>query len=192
MDIGFLNRFEEKMQNELLRLCTSRGMLSGTLLATDDVDDRWNVLAPEYVADAVGQIADYPTVSVAWAGYLGLAVAHGWDSNWEACVRTEYRQYYGTQGFDDMDEHIVQQVLGLSLESKEAKDLEAMLRSCAQTAVTLIRREQIEPQSPMAFHVFARAIKVMYRIGAALELKRLGYKFEEMQMPPHFGSMPEC
>lgn len=192
MDIGFLNRFEEKMQNELLRLCTSRGMLSGTLLATDDVDDRWNVLAPEYVADAVGQIADYPTVSVAWAGYLGLAVAHGWDSNWEACVRTEYRQYYGTQGFDDMDEHIVQYVLGLSLESKEAKELENMIRSCAQMAVTLIRREQIEPQSPMAFHVFARAIKVMYRIGAALELKRLGYKFEEMQLPPHFGAMPEC
>ena len=192
MDIGFLNRFEEKMQNELLRLCTSRGMLSGTLLATDDVDDRWNVLAPEYVADAVGQIADYPTVSVAWAGYLGLAVAHGWDSNWEACVRTEYRQYYGTQGFDDMDEHIVQYVLGLSLESKEAKELENMIRSCAQMAVTLIRREQIEPQSPMAFHVFARAIKVMYRIGAALELKRLGYKFEEMQLPPHFGAVPEC
>ena len=192
MDIGFLNRFEEKMQNELLRLCTSRGMLSGTLLATDDVDDRWNVLAPEYVADAVGQIADYPSVSVAWAGYLGLAVAHGWDSNWEACVRTEYRQYYGTQGFDDMDEHIVQYVLGLSLESKEAKELENMIRSCAQMAVTLIRREQIEPQSPMAFHVFARAIKVMYRIGAALELKRLGYKFEEMQLPPHFGAMPEC
>ena len=68
MDIGFLNRFEEKIQNELFRLCTSRGMLSGTLLATDDVTDRWDVLAPEYVADAVGQIADYPTVSVAWAG----------------------------------------------------------------------------------------------------------------------------
>lgn len=192
MDIGFLNRFEEKIQNELLRLCTSRGMLSGTLLATDDVTGHWDVLAPEYVADAIGQIADYPTVSVAWAGYLGLAVAHGWDTNWEACVRTAYKQYYGEQGFDDMDEHIVQQVLGLSLESKEAKDLEAMIRSCAQMAVTLIRREQIEPQSPMAFHVFARAVKVMYRVGAALELKRLGYKFEEMQLPPYFGSSAEC
>lgn len=192
MDIGFLNRFEEKIENELLRLCTSRGMLDGTLLATDDVKAHWDALAPDYVADAVGQIADYPTVSVAWAGYLGLAVAHGWDTNWEACVRTEYKQYYGTQGFDDMDEHIVQYVLGLSLESKEAKDIENIIRSCAQTAVTLIRREQIEPQSPMAFHVFARAIKVMYRIGAALELKRLGYKFEEMQLPPHFGMMPEC
>ena len=192
MDIGFLNRFEEKIQNELLRICTSRGMLSGTLLATDDITGHWEVLAPEYVADAVGQIADYPTVSIAWAGYLGLAVAHGWDTNWEVCVRTPYNDYYGAQGFDDMDEHIVQHYLGLSLDSKAAKDIESIIRSCAQTAVTLIRREQIEPQSPMAFHVFARAIKVMYKIGAALELKRLGYKFEEVQLPPHLGSVPEC
>ena len=192
MDLGFLNRFEEKIQNELLRICTSRGMLGGTLLETDDVTGHWDVLAPEYVADAVTQIADYPTVSVAWAGYLGLAVAHGWDKNWQECLKTPYKAYYGEQGFDDMDEHIVQHVLGLSLDSKQAQDLETIIRACAQTAVTLIRREQIEPQSAMAFHVFARAIKVMYRIGAALELKRLGYKFEEMQLPPHFGALPEC
>jgi hypothetical protein len=192
VDLGFLNRFEEKIQNELLRICTSRGMLGGTLLETDDVTGHWDVLAPEYVADAVTQIADYPTVSVAWAGYLGLAVAHGWDKNWQECLKTPYKAYYGEQGFDDMDEHIVQHVLGLSLDSKQARDLEAIIRACAQMAVTLIRREQIEPQSAMAFHVFARAIKVMYRIGAALELKSLGYKFEEMQLPPHFGALPEC
>jgi hypothetical protein len=192
VDLGFLNRFEEKIQNELLRICTSRGMLGGTLLETDDVTGHWDVLAPEYVADAVTQIADYPTVSVAWAGYLGLAVAHGWDKNWQECLKTPYKAYYGEQGFDDMDEHIVQHVLGLSLDSKQARDLETIIRACAQMAVTLIRREQIEPQSAMAFHVFARAIKVMYRIGAALELKSLGYKFEEMQLPPHFGALPEC
>lgn len=192
MDIGFLNRFEEKILGELLRVCTSQRMLSGTLLATDDISDHWDVLAPEYVADAVCQIADYPTVSIAWAGYLGLAVAHGWDKNWQECLKTPYKAYYGEQGFDDMDEYIVQHVLGLSLDSKEAQALENVIRSCAQTAVTLIRREQIEPQSPMAFHVYARAIKVMYRVGAALELKRLGYKFEEMQLPPHFGSIGEC
>lgn len=192
MDIGFLNRFEDKIQDELLRICTSHGMLNGTLLITDDITTQWDVLAPEYVADAVGQIADYPTVSVAWAGYLGLAIAHGWDTNWQACIRAPYTSYYGGQGFDDMDEHVVEHILGLSLESKEATRLEAVIRSCAQTAVTLIRREQIEPQSPMAFHVFARAIKVMFRIGAALELKRLGYKFEEMALPPHFGIQPEC
>ena len=192
MDIGFLNRFEEKIMNELLRICTSRKMLGGTLLATDDVTGHWEVLAPEYVADAVTQIADYPTVSIAWAGYLGMAVAHGWDKNWQECLKTPYNAYYGEQGFDDMDEHIVQHVLGLSLDSMQAQDIEAIIRTCAQTAVTLIRREQIDPQSPMAFHVFARTVKVMYRIGAALELKRLGYKFEEVQLPPHFGALPQC
>ena len=192
MDIGFLNRFEEKIMNELLRICTSRKMLGGTLLATDDVTGHWEVLAPEYVADAVTQIADYPTVSIAWAGYLGMAVAHGWDKNWQECLKTPYNAYYGEQGFDDMDEHIVQHVLGLSLDSMQAQDIEAIIRTCAQTAVTLIRREQIEPQSPMAFHVFARTVKVMYRIGAVLELKRLGYKFEEVQLPPHFGALPQC
>ena len=192
MDIGFLNRFEEKIQGELLRICTSHSMLDGVLLATDDVTGHWDVLAPEYVADAVGQIADYPTVSIAWAGYLGLAIAHGWDRNWQECLKTPYKAYYGAQGFDDMDEHIIQDVLGISLDSHDAGKIETVVRSCSQAAVTLIRREQIEPQSPMAFHVFARAVKVMYRIGAALELKRLGYKFEEVALPHHFGRLPEC
>ena len=62
----------------------------------------------------------------------------------------------------------------------EAKELENTLRSCGEKTVMLIRHEHIEPQSPMAFHIFSRACKVMYRIGAAIELKRMGYKFEEI------------
>ena len=36
MDIQYLIRFEEKMQDDLLRLATTRGMLKGVLLATED------------------------------------------------------------------------------------------------------------------------------------------------------------
>lgn len=75
MDTEYLNRFEERLQQELLRLCTDYHVLDGTLLATEDLDNRWHDLAPEYVADAVEQIRDYPVVSVAWAAYLGLGVA---------------------------------------------------------------------------------------------------------------------
>ena len=71
MNTEYLNNFEEKLQQELLHLCTNYGMLDSTLLAADDIDNRWHDLAPEYVADAVGQIRDYPVVSVAWAAYLG-------------------------------------------------------------------------------------------------------------------------
>ena len=182
MDIGFLNRFEEKIQGELLRICTSHGMLDGVLLATDDITGHWDTLAPEYVADAVGQIADYPTVSVAWAGYLGLAVAHGWDKNWQECLKTPYKAYYGNQGFDDMDEHIVRDLLRIPLDSRTAKELEETIRQCGEKAVDLIRYEQIPPQSEMAFHVFARACKAMYKIGAAIQLKRMGYNFEKVNL----------
>ena len=45
MDTEYLNRFEERLQQELLRLCTDYHVLDGTLLATEDLDNRWHDLA---------------------------------------------------------------------------------------------------------------------------------------------------
>ena len=182
MDIQYLIRLEEKMQNELLRLCTDRGALKGVLLATEDIDEHWKILAPEYMGDAVLEIAKYPTVSVSWAAYLGMAVAYGWDADWETFRKMPYQSYYGEQGFDDMDEYIVQNILGLSLDSQEAKQLMNILLCCAQKAVTFIRHEHIEAQTVKAFHIFARTVKVMYKTGAAIQLRRLGYKLHKISL----------
>ena len=176
----YLDRFENKLQEDVLRLCTSYRMLDGVLLSSEDIDMHWNKLAPEYMADAVPQIADYPTVSVAWAAYLGLAIAYGWDKDWKNCQEATYQSYYGAQGFDDMDEHIVFEQLGLLRDGFEANQIEQVIRHCGEATVSAIRHEHIEPQSPMAFHVFARACKIMFKLGAAIELKRLGYKFEKL------------
>ena len=70
----------------------------------------------------------------------------------------------------------------LPLDSRTAKELEATIRSCGEKAVDLIRFEQVPPQSELAFHVFARACKSMFRIGAAIQLKRMGYNFEKVNM----------
>ena len=188
----YLENFESRLMNELLKLCIQYKVLEGTLLSTEDIDARWHEIAPEYVADAVPNIADYPTVAIAWAGYVGIAVAHLWDEDWAAHCKDEYKSLYGPAGFDDMDENIVQKILGFHLESQEAKSIEQMMRRLGETALTLIRRENIEPQSPMAFHAFARAIKVMFRIGAAIELKRLGYKFEQVNLPGLNEGVAEC
>lgn len=188
----YLENFESRITDELLRLCKQYAVLDGTLLATDDIDARWNVLAPEYMADAVPNIADYPTVAIAWAAYLGMAVACQWDGDWASHRNDEYKSYYGEQGFDDMDEHIVRDIIGFHLESQEAKKIEEMMRRLGETALTLIRRERIEPQSPMAFHVYARVVKVMFKIGAAIELKRLGYKFEQVNLPGMGSGMAQC
>lgn len=181
LDTVILDKFEEKLTQSLMRLCVQYKFLDdGVLPTSDDIDAKWKELAPEYMVDAVEQIRNYPTVSVAWAAYMGLAVAYGWDAAWEIMSKAEYKSFYGSQGFDDMDEHIVRDVLGLALDGEDARQLEAMIRRCGETTVTHIRHEHIDPQTPMTFHIFARACRVMYRIGAAIELKRLGYKMELM------------
>ena len=48
--------------------------------------------------------------------------------------------------------------------------------------MTFIRREGIEHQTVKAFHIYARTVKVMFKIGAALQLRRLGYKFHKVDL----------
>ncbi len=179
----YLFNFEERLKSELVNLCTSYKMLSGKLLETEDISNRWKDFAPEYIADAIKEIKDYPTVSIAWAGFLGMGVAYYWDIDISLFNTRAYKSYYGSEGFDDMDEQVMYKILRLDPEEKECKEYENMIRRCAEKALSMIRHEQIEPQSPMAFHIFARATKVMFHIGAALELKHLGYRLEAVNLP---------
>jgi hypothetical protein len=52
-----------------------------------------------------------------------------------------------------------------------------MVRSVAERALSLIRKEQVEAQSVMAFHVFARTTKVMFELGVSVQLRRMGYNY---------------
>ena len=70
----YYNEYEEHLQIELLKLCTSHGMLEGTLLSSDDIDERWNDYASHYMADSVSQINTFPAAAIAWAGYIGMAI----------------------------------------------------------------------------------------------------------------------
>lgn len=178
----YFDTFENNLLQELMKMCTSHKMLGGTLLSSEDVDERWKVYAPEYMADAVPQVNSFPAAAIAWAGYVGMAVAHRWDENWEQFSSEPYEKLHGKNGFDDMDEHIVQQILGLPLDAEESQRIEDMMRRCAQTAITYIRREEIEAQSTKAFYILARTTRVLFRIGAAIELYRLGYKFEKVSL----------
>lgn len=179
-DSAYYDIFEDNVRDELLRLCTGAGMLDGKLLHSDDVDLRWKDYAPDYLADAMPQIAEYPMVSVAWAGYVGMAVAKWWDLDWETYREKPYDSLHGKRGFDDMDERIVRVILGIKPDSEEASEIENVLRQCATTAIGFIRHENIEPQSKRAFYVFARCVKVLYEIGAAIELQRLGYRWQKV------------
>jgi hypothetical protein len=111
-----------------------------------------------------------------------MAVAKWWDDDWGRHHSARYEALHGARGFDDMDEYIVQNILGYELHSAEAKQLMNILLCCAQKAVNFIKHEHIEAQTAKAFHIFARTAKVMYRTGAAIMLRRLGYKFQKVNL----------
>lgn len=181
-EIQYLDTYESNLLNELLKTCTSLGMLDGELLNSEDIDFKWKEWAPEYIAEALPEVNSYPEFAIACAGYAGMAVAKWWDEDWGRHHSAPYEDIHGERGFDDMDEFIVKNILGLSLDSEEAGKIRNILLCCAGKCMTFIQHEGIESQTVRAFHIFARTVRVMFRIGAALELKRQGYKFHKVDL----------
>ena len=178
----YYDTYEANLMQEMLKMCNSLGMLDKELLGSEDIDQKWKEWAADYIAEALPEVNSYPEFAIACAGYAGMAVAKWWDEDWGRHHGAEYASLHGPRGFDDMDEHIVQNILKLSLDSVEAKQLVNILLCCAQKAVTFIRHEHIEAQTVKAFHIFARTVKVLYRTGAAIQLRRLGYKLYKVDL----------
>lgn len=178
-ELGYLDDFEARLTDGLLRLCTSFGMLDGILLESEDINAKWKEFAPEYMADAVPNISEFPEAAIGWAGYIGLATAKWWDEDWGKHHNEKYSSLLGPRGFDDMDEHIMENILGLERGSADAGVISKTLLCCVQSAIDRIRHENIEAQSVLAFHAFARSARVLFRIGAAVELKRKGYRYQK-------------
>ena len=181
-DIRYYDAYEANLEKELTAMCSNLGLLDGKLLSSEDIDLKWKEWAPEYIAEALPEVNSYPEFAIACAGYAGMAVAQWWDTDWGRHHGAPYGSLHGKRGFDDMDEHIVQNILGLSLDSADAKQIMNILLCCAQKAVTYIRHEHIEAQTVKAFHIFARTIKVLYRIGAAIQLQRMGYRMHKVAL----------
>ena len=183
-ELEFLNSFTEKLSDTLVKQCTADKMLDGKMLLVEELNEKWRTSAPEYMVDAVPQIAEYPSAAIAWACYVGMGAAVLWDKSWGDYKDTEdwYTLMAKPRGFDALDEYVVECLVGYKLDSEENQKLESTIRKCAHTAQTMIRKEGIEPQSVMAFHLFARVAKVFYRLGVSLELRHRGYKYVKMDV----------
>lgn len=175
----YLQQYELTLSKQLMHIAEDMRYMGSQLYQSDDIDNVWKEIAPQYMADAVPNIAEYPTVAIAWAGYIGMAIANMWDRDWAAAMKLDniYDALQKPRGFDAMDEYIMEEVLDFPVDSVAAKGVENLMRNLSQAALSQIRHENIEPQSAMAFHVFARTVRSMFRIGASCELYRLGYKW---------------
>ena len=174
-----INKYEESLRKTLTDRLSEAKWLEGRFLEVEELNEKWKSSAPSYMADAVPEIAKYPLVAIAWAMYEGMGAAVLWDKEWNRYEKTEdfHKMFCEPRGFDCMDEYITEILLTAPLNSPEAEKIENMVRSTAEAALSLIRKEQVEAQSVMAFHIFARTTKVMFEAGVAVQLKRMGYNY---------------
>ncbi len=170
---------QTQLTDQLLRLCTDSGVLDGQLLETADLNERCKDILAAYLADAVPEIPSYPLVALGWMVYVGMGVAHLWDTDWTAHANTDlYATLRTPRGFDALDEEVRESVLGMERDGTDYQACEALVRRCAQQALDFIHHAAIEPQSPEAFHAYVDTLTVLYKIGIAIELRRQGYKYE--------------
>ncbi len=167
-----VEKFREDLTHFLLSVCTGNGSLKGTLLNTPDIDEAWVRLAPPFFGDAVREFNKYPEFCLGCAGYLGMAVAFYWDKDWARYREVPYEHILGDRGFDNLDDHITEDIL------KDSKHCVPLMQSTAASAYHFLLREGPEPGTAEAYRMFLVTVEVMFKIGAAMELNRLGYKFE--------------
>lgn len=116
--------------------------------------------------------------SSAWAvpAILGWLLHLYGTKDWAKYMDTPYSYFQGERGFDDMDDHITDIIL------RDRKHSVPAMQSCAANAYHFLMRESPEPGTAEAYRMFLATVEVMYKIGAAIELCRLGYKFEKVNL----------
>ncbi len=168
--------YESKLDEYLLDIATKAGLQNGMLLNSEDVDRKWDTYAEPFLADAVKEFNSYPEYVLACAGYLGMAVAHLWDKDWEKHADEPYSFFQGARGFDDMDDYINENIL------KDNEFSVKAMQDCAYAAYHFLMRYKLEPGSIAAYHCFVATVSSMYRLGAAIKLQRMGYKLEKVEL----------
>ena len=171
-----IEKYREDLTQHLIEVSTGNGYLKGTLLNSPDIDQAWMRYAPSFFGDAVREFNKYPEFCLGCAGYLGMAVAYYWDKDWAKHGEEPYASFQGKRGFDDMDDHITDDIL------RDRKHSVPAMQSTAASAYHFLMRESPEPGTAEAYRMFLATVEVMFKMGAAIELCRLGYKFEKVNL----------
>lgn len=177
-----IHDFEEQIKDDLHRYLMAQGevddyfdKLLHRLIDAPDIEDRWEAIAQSYMADGIREYADYPVVSLGWMMYVGMAIAKLWDDDWSryAALPDLYLHLREPRGFDAMDEHIRGFVLGLKGQEYDA--LERLVGQCAARTYNLLRHGGFEAGTKEAFQAYVACLHQLYLMGAAVQLKRMGY-----------------
>ena len=177
-----MQEFENKLSKDLHQYLIAMGKVDERMPECPDVEEKWEPIAQSYLVDGIREFADYPTVSLGWMMYLGMAVAKFWDAEWEIYSKIEdlYLYIRDKRGYDCMDEYVREEVL--LLEGDDYDALEKLVGECASRVHNALLHQHLEPGTKEAFNGYVVCLQQLYLMGAAVQLKRMGYHMTKMDV----------
>ena len=200
-----MDKFEEQLNQDLHQFLQSMKEIDARLPECPDVEEKWEQIVKAYIPDGIREFNDFPSASLGWMMYIGMAVAKFWDAEWEvteqleqsgACsdsaesrrnstegqIYTKIEDLYAymrdKRGYDAMDEYIREDVL--LLRGVDYTVLEKLVGECASRVYNALRHQNIEPGTKEAFNAYVSCLHQLYLFGAAMQLKRMGYHMTKM------------
>ena len=175
-----MQAFEELLHNDLNQYLTGLKEMDEHLPECPDVEDKWVEIAEAYIPDGIREFQNYPSASLGWMMYIGMAVAKMWDTEWQIYSHIEnlYAYLRDKRGYDAMDEYIREDVLRLRGSDYDA--LEKLVGECASRVNNALTHQHFEPGTREAFNGYVTCLHQLYLFGAAVQLKRMGYRMQKM------------
>lgn len=174
-------QFEEKVRADLIAFLQKKEALDSHVPECPDVEEKWSEIARAYMPDGAREFKDYPVVSLGWMMLIGMALAYYWDTDWTkyASETDLYEKLRDKRGYDNMDEAVVEDLLGYSGEA--AEKMTELVANCASRVYSLLNHEHVEPGTEAALGCYIGALHQLYLVGMAMELNALGYHMTPLQ-----------
>lgn len=169
--------FEKKLVDDLHKYLVSEGKVDEKLPECPDLEELWRPVAKAYLPDGVKEFQEYPVSSLGWMMFIGMALAKYWDVDWTKYSAETgenlYKALRDAKGYDNIDDYILEEVLGLNKE--DAEKTGAIVGECAARTLSLLQHSGIEPGTKEASQAYISALHALYTMGIAMELNSLGY-----------------
>lgn len=180
--------FEEQVRKDLHQYLVMMGKADEHFPEAPDIEEKWDEILKEYIPDGVREFNDYPTVSLGWIMYVGMAVAKLWDCDWAyySTLPNLYTHLRDKRGFDTMDEYIREEVLELTDTPTPASALtpfaaaEKLVAECASRTYNRFCHAPFENGTKESFNGYVSCLHQLYLMGAAMQLKEMGYKMTKI------------
>ena len=172
--------FEQELHQDLHQFLQSMKEIDARLPECPDVEEKWEQIAEAYIPDGIREFNDFPSASLGWMMYIGMAVAKFWDAEWTIYSKVDNLYVYmrDKRGYDSMDEYIREDVL--LLRGEDYAMLEKLVGECASRVYNALRHQNIEPGTKEAFEAYVSCLHLLYLFGAAMQLNRMGYHMTKM------------